>query len=161
MLQRLFIFIYLIFLFGGTFTKQIIPIDKQHNTDKDDHVNAISDYQQQQQVQSPNLSTTKSIDNAQFVLSGNGVEFETTTKKPQLVDSQSQILQSVFSNKKSFGDRLMPNQPAPSIECKVDIMKYCAKGNSRMISDLKVLQCVDDLDNVSFFTLKKLNFFLK
>ncbi|CAF4116740.1 unnamed protein product, partial [Rotaria magnacalcarata] len=32
-------------------------------------------------------------------------------------------------------------------ECESDVQKYCGKGNKQLISNLKVLQCVDDLDN--------------
>jgi hypothetical protein len=34
-------------------------------------------------------------------------------------------------------------------ECKVDVRKYCSKGSTNLIPNLKVLQCVDDLDDVS------------
>ena len=37
-----------------------------------------------------------------------------------------------------------------SIECQLDVQKYCTNGNKQLISNLKVLQCIDDLDNVSF-----------
>ncbi|CAF3928857.1 unnamed protein product, partial [Rotaria magnacalcarata] len=36
---------------------------------------------------------------------------------------------------------------ASSIECKADVQKYCAKGTAQAVTNLKVLQCVDDLDN--------------
>jgi len=35
-----------------------------------------------------------------------------------------------------------------SDECKADITKYCGKGSSNFISNIKALQCIDDLDNV-------------
>lgn len=38
-----------------------------------------------------------------------------------------------------------------SLECKADVQKYCNKGIARSINNLKVLQCVDDLDNVSLY----------
>ncbi|CAF3645191.1 unnamed protein product [Rotaria sordida] len=38
---------------------------------------------------------------------------------------------------------------ANSIECKVDVQKYCTKGGSKSIPNLKVLQCIDDLDNAA------------
>lgn len=38
---------------------------------------------------------------------------------------------------------------ASSPECKADVQKYCNKGNEKILANLKVLQCIDDLDNVS------------
>ena len=38
---------------------------------------------------------------------------------------------------------------ASSSECKVDIQKYCMKNSGKLINNLKALQCIDDLDNVS------------
>ena len=50
-----------------------------------------------------------------------------------------------------------PQQPrslgtplASSPECQFDVQKYCNRGSQQVISNLKVLQCIDDLDNVSF-----------
>lgn len=39
---------------------------------------------------------------------------------------------------------------AASTQCKFDIQKFCNKGSQQLLSNLKVLQCVDDLDNVSY-----------
>lgn len=41
-----------------------------------------------------------------------------------------------------------PTPLASSIECKDDVQKYCSKGVNKLLPNLKVLQCVDDLDNV-------------
>ena len=38
---------------------------------------------------------------------------------------------------------------ASSLECKTDVQKYCNKGSNKVLPNLKVLQCIDDLDNVS------------
>ncbi|CAF2406151.1 unnamed protein product [Rotaria sp. Silwood2] len=38
---------------------------------------------------------------------------------------------------------------ASSSECKYDLKKYCNKGSQKLISNLKVLQCVDDLDKAA------------
>jgi hypothetical protein len=46
-----------------------------------------------------------------------------------------------------------------STECKIDIQKYCVKDTGRLISNLKALQCIDDLDNVSFFYIEKAELF--
>jgi hypothetical protein len=47
--------------------------------------------------------------------------------------------------------RSQSTQLAADENCKTDIQKYCTKGSAKLLSNLKVLQCVDDLDNVSFF----------
>ncbi|UJR27806.1 hypothetical protein I4U23_009075 [Adineta vaga] len=36
---------------------------------------------------------------------------------------------------------------ANSDECKADVQRYCAKGAPKQIPNLKVLECIDDLDN--------------
>lgn len=40
-------------------------------------------------------------------------------------------------------------QLATNEDCQGDVQKYCAKGSKQSLSNLKVLQCIDDLDNVS------------
>jgi hypothetical protein len=45
--------------------------------------------------------------------------------------------------------RSTSTQLAADENCKTDIQKYCAKGSTQLLSNLKVLQCIDDLDNVS------------
>lgn len=40
-------------------------------------------------------------------------------------------------------------QLASDEDCRLDVQKYCAKGSKQSLSNLKVLQCIDDLDNVS------------
>ena len=44
-------------------------------------------------------------------------------------------------------------QLASDENCRTDVQKYCAKGSKQSLSNLKVLQCIDDLDNVSCFFL--------
>ncbi len=65
-----------------------------------------------------------------------------------------------FKIQRPFVAPLAPIQLIDSKKCKVDIQKYCVKGGLKSISNFKVLQCIDDLDNVSFFTLKRLEYFL-
>jgi len=43
--------------------------------------------------------------------------------------------------------RSSPTPLAASSECKADVQKYCNKGGEKLLPNLKVLQCVDDLDN--------------
>ena len=47
--------------------------------------------------------------------------------------------------------RATPTQLASDENCQADVQKYCGKGSSQLLSNLKVLQCIDDLDNVSRF----------
>jgi len=79
----------------------------------------------------------------------------------QQVRSSYLSTQPIFIEQKSYVARLASVQLAASEECMADIQKYCAGGGGyKMISNLKVLQCVDDLDNVSFSRQEKLDFFL-
>lgn len=43
--------------------------------------------------------------------------------------------------------RAPPTPLASSPECKADLQKYCSKGVDKLLPNLKILQCVDDLDN--------------
>lgn len=38
---------------------------------------------------------------------------------------------------------------ATSVECRTDIQKYCVKKGAAIIANFKVLQCINDLDDVS------------
>ena len=44
---------------------------------------------------------------------------------------------------------LPPTPLGTSAECKSDVQRYCTNGADKIITNLKVLQCVDELDNVS------------
>lgn len=44
--------------------------------------------------------------------------------------------------------RLSATTLASSAECALDIQKHCAKGMKKPINNQRVLQCIDDLDNV-------------
>ena len=48
--------------------------------------------------------------------------------------------------------RAVGSPPTPlstSAECKLDVQRHCTNGADKIITNLKVLQCVDELDNVS------------
>jgi len=144
MLQRLLIFIYFILLFAGTFTEQTEPFNKQLSinvapTDK-------------QRVRSSYLSAQQSASNVNYRVGLNNIDINSTAQQQQqqqLVDSQSPIVRQIFIEPIPSVARLASVQLAASEECMADIKKYCG-GGYKMISNLKVLQCVDDLDNVSF-----------
>ncbi len=70
---------------------------------------------------------------------------------------QRQVQSSQSGNNPSSSNQLLnPAEPAHTLlatspECTADIQRYCVKGGTKLIINLKVLQCVDELDNVSFF----------
>jgi hypothetical protein len=70
---------------------------------------------------------------------------------------QREVQSSQSGNNPSSSDQsLNPAESAYTLlatspECTADIQRYCVKGGTKLIINLKVLQCVDELDNVSFF----------
>ncbi len=60
--------------------------------------------------------------------------------------------QPVISNQLSTNPLASSTLLANSMECKVDIQKYCMKNSGKLINNLKALQCIDDLDNVSILS---------
>ena len=81
-------------------------------------------------------------------------------EKRSLVPKQSQ---SFSGNQPAMNNNnvpaQVPNQPiaprrspasplATRDECKADVQRFCSKGADKPISNLKVLQCIDELDNV-------------
>jgi hypothetical protein len=73
--------------------------------------------------------------------------------------SNSNANQPVLSNQLSTNPLASSTLLVNSTECKIDIQKYCVKDTGRLISNLKALQCIDDLDNVSFFYIEKAELF--
>jgi hypothetical protein len=79
-------------------------------------------------------------------------------QRRQVQDVQSKTQNSANSlNQRSFrGPTLNQMALTNSVECTADISKYCIKGGTKQyMTNLKVLQCIDDLDNVSLFTILK------
>jgi hypothetical protein len=66
----------------------------------------------------------------------------------------------VVPGKKLNGSQSSTIPLVSSVECKADIERYCLKGGSKIVSNLKVLQCINDLDNVSFFMIGKKHHFI-
>ncbi|CAF4720327.1 unnamed protein product [Rotaria sp. Silwood1] len=76
----------------------------------------------------------------------------------QVRSSQSEVQQSdknaISSVKSSPSEKLSKSETASallanSIECEADIQKYCVKGGPKLIPNLKVLRCIDDLDQAA------------
>jgi hypothetical protein len=118
----------------------------------------------EQRVRSSYLSAQQSDSNVNYRVELNNIDINSAAQQQQqLVDSQSPIVRPVFIERKPYVARLFSVQLAASEECMADIRKYCScsgGGGYKMISNLKVLQCVDDLDNVSLSPKKNLIFFL-
>ena len=70
----------------------------------------------------------------------------------EVKNNSSPVAQSNSAIQLSFQ---IPSSLIQSTECKADLQKYCTKGTSQLLSNLKVLQCINNLDNVSFFFLVK------
>ncbi len=94
------------------------------------------------------------------------VPFQSETKKSTQIGSSSvnspsnsNANQPVLSNQLSTNPLASSTLLVNSTECKIDIQKYCVKDTGRLISNLKALQCIDDLDNVSFFYIEKAELF--
>jgi hypothetical protein len=68
--------------------------------------------------------------------------------------SNSNNNQLVLPNQVASNPLIRSTLLANSIECKVDIQKYCMKNTGKLIDNLKALQCIDDLDNVSSFVFR-------
>ncbi len=133
MLSRRLIFLYLFLLFTGIFAQ------KYNANGRND------DEQDDEDEPGPKKLRQSSLNVGQpqnGVPSGNAYN---SRDSPQRNSNQGPV-QPRLRNSPS---QAAVTQLAGSDECKNDIQKYCGKGNSQLISNLKVLQCIDDLDNVS------------
>ena len=124
MLHRRLVFLYLLIVFTSVFAQR--PGRRDEPDDEDE---ADGNYQQQDVVNKARSRNRISSDNAN---NDNG-DYQKPVPRQQL----------------------QPQSPSPtplasSRQCQSDVQKYCNKGSAQLISNLKVLQCVDDLDNVSF-----------
>ncbi|CAF0823028.1 unnamed protein product [Adineta ricciae] len=63
-------------------------------------------------------------------------------KKSRVNDETEQVAEKPVSPRQPISTAL-----ADSDECKVDVERHCAKGGTKLIPNLKVLECIDDLDN--------------
>jgi len=138
MLSRRLIFLYLFILFTGSFAQKY-NLNVRNDDEQDDE-----DELGPKQLRQPSLNVGQSQN---VVPSGNAYN---NRDPPQRNFNQGPVPQkSRNSPSQSAVTQLAANEA-----CASDVQKYCGKGNPQLITNLKVLQCVDDLDNVSF---KKIN----
>ncbi|CAF1437679.1 unnamed protein product, partial [Adineta steineri] len=75
----------------------------------------------------------------------------------QRSDNQQQLIISVPISQQNLNQQQVISQSSRSVpvpisianseECRFDVQRYCTKGSRQMPPNLKVLQCVDELDN--------------
>jgi hypothetical protein len=155
MLRRRLILFYLFILFTGTFA-QFGPGRNVQNDDieQDDEDDSPPKNQKQQLINNVNSQNRLS----QGSIDSNGDNRQQNLNQQQNLNPQQNLNQlpvqpaqrSPSWPSRSSSSSSSSTQLAASDECKADVLKYCGKGSQQLISNLKVLQCVDDLDNVSF-----------
>ncbi|CAF1219022.1 unnamed protein product [Rotaria magnacalcarata] len=126
MLRRQLLVLFLFVLFTANLAQKYVPNDRNDDGENDDE-DAI---QPVNRVQPPSNNDLK----------------PTPSNNDNLQPAPVQIAprRSIDSSRRSSSS---PTPLATSKECESDVQKYCGKGNKQLISNLKVLQCVDDLDN--------------
>ncbi|CAF4312509.1 unnamed protein product, partial [Rotaria sordida] len=124
MSRRQLIFLYLFILFTDVFAQKFHP--KLENNDREQP-------QSRDRIQSSIYSENK------LPASNRG---NNDNQQESVVD-QSRPRSSIESYRRSSSSTPL----ASSNECKFDVQKYCIKGSQQLLSNLKVLECVDDLDN--------------
>ena len=130
MFQQQIICISLSIIFVGSFAQQLRSNDQIRNGRRD-----VID----RQVPSSQSDTQRSVQNGDSaVIRGNNIGNQLPPTQPK---SSNQGLGTPLPISRSL---------ANSTECKADIQKNCAKGSTQRMNNLNVLQCIDDLDNVSF-----------
>ncbi|CAF1424247.1 unnamed protein product [Rotaria sordida] len=125
MSRRQLIFLYLFILFTDVFAQKFHP--KLENNDREQP-------QSTDRIQPSIYSERKLPANNR----GNN------DNQQQSVVDQSRPRSSIESYRRSSSSS---TALASSNECKFDMQKYCNKGSQQLLSNLKVLQCVDDLDH--------------
>ncbi|CAF4465471.1 unnamed protein product, partial [Rotaria sp. Silwood2] len=131
MLRRRLFFLYLFILFTGIFAQKYgsnVQKDDDENDDEDDRqsVNRVQPPVNSNKYDSKRPSNDRVVNDNQQPAAAN----------PSPVRSPNE------SSRRSS-----PTPLATSDECRLDVQKYCNKGNKQIIPNLKVLQCIDDLDN--------------
>lgn len=145
MRSRRLIFLYLFILFTSGFAQKYNRIDQDEGEEKDDDENIPQS--ENQNPPAPNINNRVEAANPPPIKVTNPI-VQQVNPNPVLQPANANPVpaRSVFNPAR----RTAPATPlASSSECKLDIQKYCNKGGEQIISNLKVLQCVDDLDNVS------------
>jgi hypothetical protein len=136
MLHQRLVFLYLFILFAGSFAQKYSRNNQNDDDDPDDE--AEPQLNKKQQQQQPSLNN----DRFQNRLPPGNINTNDGYPKPAPRQLPAQPLDASRQS--------LPTPIANSNECKVDVQKYCNKGSQQLLSNLKVLQCVDDLDNVRF-----------
>jgi len=132
MLRRRLILVYLFILFSGIFAQRYGLNVQNKDVEEDDE-----DDSRPKNLGRPPINNGNSENRLPSGNTGNDGNYQQR--------NVNQVQRPVGLPRRSPSTQL-----AASEECQVDIKKYCGKGSQQLISNLKVLQCVDDLDNVSF-----------
>lgn len=129
MLSRRLIIFYLFILFTGLFAQRNGLNDGEEDDDDGNK---------------PNNAVNPPLNNIRNKVRNQDGDSNTRSQVGNQLPSNSGQLRSGPSRQ-----TVPSTQLAGSEECQTDIQKYCGKGSTQLLSNLKVLQCVDDLDNVS------------
>ena len=146
MLRRGLIFFYLFIVFTGIFAQKYGSNDQNNGIEEDDEDNSqpLNSGRSQNRLASGN--TERNGDSQQQ----NAKQVPPPQRSAEL-PSRSQMSQQPAASV----SRSRSTQLSASEECKADVQRYCNKGSQQLITNLKVLQCVDDLDNVSFLKRRR------
>ncbi|UJR21808.1 hypothetical protein I4U23_024886 [Adineta vaga] len=138
---RHFSFLCLCILFMSSFAQRRVANDDDDEADDENDVNQNNRKQQQPSInneKSQNRISSNNIENTRRVASQN-------SDQQQSVNSNRALQQQRSGNQGQSSSSVMPL--AKSDECQADVQRYCSKGSKQTLSNLKVLQCVDELDN--------------
>ncbi|CAF1472781.1 unnamed protein product [Adineta ricciae] len=142
MRYRLLGFLYLFLLFTSSFAERTRVNDDNDDKDVDDEQDLDQNSQRQQKPPVDNVRTQSRV-------SSNNNDDDQRAAVQRDPDQQRMGLSNRESQQNTKQRRpASPAMPlATSDECRVDVTRYCAKGSKQPLSNLKVLQCVDELDN--------------
>jgi hypothetical protein len=146
MLRRQFIFVYLLTVVVVVFAQRSeLNAKNQKEYEEDEEVeNDKLPNQPQQQNQPPESVEKPSVNNVRPPIKSADAKANSGNA------NQNQINRLVPGNQKLAEPTAVSASLANSTECKADVQRYCVKkGGPQLIVNMKVLQCMDDLDNVS------------
>ncbi|CAM4957783.1 unnamed protein product, partial [Rotaria socialis] len=127
MLRRQLLVLLLFVLFTANLAQKYVPNDRNDNDENDDE----DQVQPVNRVQPPSNNNLKPASS----INANVPPASDPLAPRRYIDSNRRPSSS------------LPTPLAASKECESDVQKYCGKGSKQLLSNLKVLQCVDDLDN--------------
>ncbi|CAF3401610.1 unnamed protein product [Rotaria socialis] len=127
MLRRQLLVLLLFVLFTANLAQKYVPNDRNDNDENDDE----DQVQPVNRVQPPSNNDLKPASS----INANVPPASDPLAPRRYIDSNRRPSSS------------LPTPLAASKECESDVQKYCGKGSKQLLSNLKVLQCVDDLDN--------------